>query len=118
MKKAVRTFAILLVLAALVGGLIFAYLEMRKERDLEASAEAPVVALSRATITADGATLRLDAETQRRLGVEIAVLIKASVPDEVSATARVLDGSNLSTLLAEVRGAEAALDATRAEYER
>lgn len=117
MKKPIRIL-LLLVLAVVGAGLIFAYLEMREERDLEASAEAPVVAPSRVTLTADGATVRLDVETQRRLGVQSAALSKASVPDEVSASARVLDGTSLSAHLAELRAAEAGLEATRADYER
>ncbi len=118
MKKPIRILLLLLVLAVASAGLIFAYLEMREERDLEASAEAPVVAPSRVTVTTDGATVRLDVETQRRLGVQSAALSKASVPDEVSASARVLDGTSLSAHLAELRAAEAALEATRADSER
>ena len=113
-----KKLLLVVVLTAVGAGLIFAYLEMRKERDLEASAEAPVVAPSRVTLTSAGATLRLDVETQRRLGIETATLSKASAADEVTASARVLDGTNLSAHLAELRAAEAALEATRADYER
>lgn len=118
MKKSLRILLLAVVFAAVAAGLIFAYLKMRGERDLEASAEAPVIAPSRVTVTAAGATVRLEGETQRRLGVQIAPLGKASLPDELIASARVLDGTSLSALLAELRAAEAALEATRADHER
>lgn len=118
MKKSLRILLLILVFAAVAAGLIFAYLKMRGERDLEASAEAPVVAPSRVTVTPTGAAVRLDGETQRRLGVQTVVLSKATVPDEVTAGVRVLDSTNLSALLAELRAAEAALEATRADHER
>ena len=116
MKKAL----IVVVLAvAVVAGLIFAYLEMRKERDLEATAEAPVIAPSRVERGADGATvLKLDAETQKRLGLQTAVPVPGSVTTELSATARVLDGAALASTLNELRSAQAALDTARADHER
>jgi len=118
MKQSLRILLLGLVFAVLAAGLVFAYLKMRGERDLEASAEAPVIAPSRVTVTPAGATVRLDLETQRRLGVQIAVLNRTIAPDEVTAGVRVLDGANLSELLAEVRAAEAAFEATRSDHER
>ena len=116
MKKVI----ILVVLAvAAVAGLVFAYLEMRKERDLEATAEAPVIAPSRVERGADGATvLKLDAETQKRLGLLTAVPVVGFVITELSATARVLDGAALAGVLNELRSAQAALDTARADHER
>ena len=116
MKKVI----ILVVLAvAAVAGLVFAYLEMRKERDLEATAEAPVIAPSRVERGADGATvLKLDAETQKRLGLQTAVPVVGFVITELSAMARVLDGAALAGVLNELRSAQAALDTARADHER
>ncbi len=116
MKKAI----IVVVLAvAVVAGLVFAYLEMRKERDLEASAEAPVIAPSRVERGADGSTvLKLDVETQKRLGLQTAVPAAGSVAAEIAATARVLDGAALAAALNEIRSAQAALEAARADHER
>ena len=116
MKKTL-TFVALVISA--VAGLVFAYLEMRKERDLEASAEAPVIAPSRVERGADGATiLKLDAETQKRLGLQTAVPVAGSVANELTATARVLDGSSFVSAVNELRAAHAALDAARADHER
>lgn len=116
MKKTL-TFVALVISA--VAGLVFAYLEMRKERDLEASAEAPVIAPSRVERGTDGATiLKLDAETQKRLGLQTAVPVAGSVANELTATARVLDGSSFVSAVNELRAAHAALDAARADHER
>ena len=116
MKKTL-TFVALVISA--VAGLVFAYLEMRKERDLEASAEAPVIAPSRVERGTDGATiLKLDAETQKRLGLQSAVPVAGSVANELTATARVLDGSSFVSAVNELRAAHAALDAARADHER
>ena len=110
---------VLVLLAAGIVGLVFAYLEMRKERDLEATAEAPIIAPSRVERGADGATvLKLDAETQERLGLQTAVSVPGSVVNEMTATARVLDGPALAGQINEIRAAHAALDAARADHER
>ncbi len=116
MKKVL--ILVVLVIAA-VAGFVFAYLEMRKERDLEATAEAPVIAPSRVERGADGATiLKLDTETQKRLGLQTAVPVAGSVVNELTATARVLDGAALAASLNEIRSAQAALDAARTDHER
>lgn len=111
---------IVVVLAiALVAGLVCAYLEMRKERDLEATAEAPVIAPSHVERSADGATvLKLDAETQKRLGLQTAVPVAGSVTIELAATARVLDGAALAGVVNELRSVQAALDSARADHDR
>jgi hypothetical protein len=114
MKKVI----LLLVLAALGAGLTIAYREMRTERDMEADAEAPVIAESRVTLTAAGATVALDPETRNRLGVASSVLIAATTADEVTGTARVLDGASLTAQLADLHAAEALFQASRAAYER
>jgi hypothetical protein len=116
MKKAL---IVVVLTVALVAGLVFAYLEMRQERDLEATAEAPVIAPSRVERGADGSTvLKLDAETQKRLGLQAAVPVSGSVTGELTATARVLDGTTLPATLNEIRGAQSALDAARADHAR
>jgi hypothetical protein len=114
-----KTLVILILGIAAVAGLVFAYLEMRKERNLEATAEAPVIAPSRVERGPDGATvLNLDAETQKRLGLQTAVPAPGSVTDEFAATARVLDGAALAALLNELRSAQNALDAARVDHKR
>ncbi len=114
-----KTLILVALVISAVAGLVFAYLEMRKERDLEASAEAPVIAPSRVERGTDGATiLKLDAETQKRLGLQTAVPVAGSVANELTATARVLDGSSFVSAVNELRAAHAALDAARADHER
>lgn len=119
MKKVLRVLLIPVVVIAAVGGLLFAYLEMRKERDLEASAEAPVVAPSRVERdTNGGPVLRLDAPTEKLLGLQTAIAAPGSVSKELTAPARLLDGAGLATQLNEWRSAQSALTAARADSER
>ncbi len=116
MKKAL--IAVVVVIAA-VGGLLFAYLEMRKERDLEASAEAPVVPPSRVgRDTNGGPVLKLDEATEKLLGLQTAIAAPGSVSKELTAPARLLDGAGLATQLNEWRSAQSALTAGRADAER
>ena len=119
MKKPLRLLIALVIAVGAVAALVFAYLEMRKERDLEATAEAPVVAPSRVERGNDGApVLKLDAETQKRLGLQTALPTAGSMARELTATARVLDGVTLVGQLNEIRAAQTALDAARLDYER
>jgi hypothetical protein len=118
MKKVLRIFALLTVLNAIGAGLVFTYLKMREERYHEAGADAPVVAPSRVENEKEGATVKLDDEAQEQIGLVIEPLAKASVSDEVIASARVLDAADLSLLITELHAAESALEATRADYER
>lgn len=107
------------VVIAAVGGLLFAYLEMRKERDLEASAEAPVVAPSRVERdTNGGPVLKLDERTEKLLGLQTAIPAPGSVSKELTAPARVLEGAGLAAQLNELRSAQSALTAARADSER
>lgn len=116
MKKALILVGLVI---AVVAGLVVAYTAMRKERDLEATAEAPVTAPSRVERSADGAPrVRVDAETQRRLGLQTALLTVGSVAVELTATARVLEIAALAATLSEMRSAQTALDAARTDYDR
>ena len=119
MKKTIRLLITLVGLALVLGGLIFAYREMRKERDLEATAETPVVAASRVERDKEGApVLKLDADTQQRLGLQTARPVAGVVARQVTATARVLDGGPLAGQLNDIRAAQTILDAARLDYER
>jgi hypothetical protein len=119
MKKALRLLLIPVVVIAAVVGLLFAYLEMRKERDLEASAETPVVAPSRVERdTNGGPVLRLDEATEKLLGLQTAIPAPGSVSKELNAPARVLDGAGLAAQLNDGRSAESALTAARADSVR
>ena len=119
MKKLLRVLLIPVVVMAAVAGLLFAYLEMRKERDLEASAEAPVVAPSRVERdTNGGPVLKLDEATEKLLGLQTALSAPGSVNKELTAPARVLDGAGLASQLNDWRSAQSALTAARADAER
>lgn len=119
MKKVLRVLLIPVVVIAAVGGLLFAYLEMRKERDLEASAEAPVIAPSRVERdTNGGPVLKLDEPTEKLLGLQTAIPAPGSVNKELIAPARVLDGAGLAAQFNELRSAQTALTAARADFDR
>ncbi len=62
--------------------------------------------------------IAMDAATQARVGVQVAPLEARAAPRAVDGYARVLDASPLAALDAEVRAAEAAASASRAEFER
>jgi len=119
MKKPIRLLVTFVVLAVVLGGLILAYREMRKERDMDATAETPVVAPSRVERDKDGAPLlKLDADTQQRLGLQTALPVAGVVARQLTATARVLDGGALAGQLNDIRAAQTTLDAARLDYER
>ena len=119
MKKVFQVLLIAVVVVAAVGGLLFAYLEMRNERDREASAEAPVVAPSRVERDANGGpVLKLDEATEKLLGLQTAIADPGSVNNELTAPSRLLDGAGLATQLNDWRSAQSALTAARADAER
>lgn len=104
---------------AAVGGLIFAYRQMSKERAAEAEREKPVAAASKVTRNATGETIvTVDRETQKRLALEIVPLAAAQLPPEVKGNGRGLDPTPLSTLAADWIAARATASASRKEAER
>lgn len=104
---------------AVVGGLIFAYRQMSKERAAEAEREKPVAAESKVSRNANGEfTVKLDEDTQQRLALKIAALASAQLPPEIKGYGRVLDPTPLSSLVADLIGARAAADASQKEWER
>ena len=119
MKRVLRVLLIPVVVIAAVGGLLFAYLEMRNERDREATAEAPVVAPSRVERdTNGGPVLKLDEQTEKLLGLQTVIPAPGSVSKELTAPARVLDGAGLAAQLNELRSAQTAFTAARADFDR
>jgi len=62
--------------------------------------------------------LKIDKETQARMGLKTAVLAAVELKPEVRAYGRVLDPAPLTSLLVESASAKAALDASTKEYER
>ena len=110
---------ILLVLAAVAAGLIFAYREMRKEVAMEMQGEAPVVPESRTRRGASGEVIvSLDAETQKRVALATALVTATNVAAELRGYARVVDPAPLVTAMAEIAAAEAAFTASSNEMSR
>lgn len=119
MKKLLRLLMVIMVAAAALGGLVFAYLEMRKERDMEAASEAPVVAPSVVERDQEGGPfLKLDATIEQRLGLKTAMPTTGMVARAVIGNARVLDGAGIRGQWNEIQAAQTALEAARRDYER
>jgi hypothetical protein len=113
-----RVFLVLVLLVA-AGGLIFAYLQMSKERLLEAGSDKPVAADSRVKSGAHGeAVLVMDQETQTRIALKTGPVAAATLTPEAQGYGRVLDPAPLAALSAELASAEAALAASQKEFDR
>jgi hypothetical protein len=68
---------------------------------------------------ANGVTLvKLDADTQTRIGLKVAALQTTQAPAEASGFGRVLDPTPLAALVADGASAQASLTASTKEYER
>jgi hypothetical protein len=109
----------ILVAGALVGGLIFAYLEMSKERERERQREKPVIAKSRVSSGTNGEpVVTLDREMQKRIGLRSERLAPARVTPELKGYGRVLVAAPMAALSLELASAQAALAASEKEFER
>ncbi|MFC5743825.1 hypothetical protein [Dyella tabacisoli] len=75
-------------------------------------------ALSLPCIVASAAATELTAEAQEKLGLATAALQSAQAPAAIAATAEVLDPSSLAKLADDIVAAQAAADASAAEYTR
>ncbi len=118
MKKILRILLPMLGVLVAAGTLVLVYRELREERDREQAGEAPVSAPSRAAVGPEGSIVRLDQETQTRLGVATSIPARAQLADELTATARVVDGTGMAAQLAELRTAQALIEASRLDFER
>ena len=115
MKKII---ILIIVLAVLAGGLIFAYREMSKERALEMQGEAPVIPESRVKRSGADVIVTLDAETQRRVALKTESPAATNLSPEVKGYGRVVDPAPLVAAVLELAPAQAALDTSRKELER
>jgi hypothetical protein len=110
---------VLLIATGVVGGLIFAYLEMSKERAREAEREKPVVAQSRVKLGPNGEpTVTLDGETQKRIALKVEAVATAKMIPELKGYGRVLDPAPMATVATELASAQAALTASQKEFDR
>ena len=107
--------AIVLTATALIAGCS----HQSKEEPAAASAEKSAEPQSRVKRGANGEVLiRLDAETQRVMGLQVAALAATQLQPEVKGLGRVLDPAPLGDLLRELRTAEIAFDNSHQELER
>ena len=125
MKPVFKKFLLIVVLVGAAAGLLFAFLEGRKEAALEAERERPVKAPTRVEVVNDENVVKLDPETLKKSGIVVATLEAISHRPEIRAYGTVLDLQELIDLRnsyaaanAQAQKAQAALDVTRKEYER
>lgn len=113
-------------LAAAIAAIILLRAPGARSGDSDASEQAaPQSSSESGGKEGDPAGLRLDAATQRRIGIETAPLRAASRHEEVRAYGRVLDLASLTDLAgryanarAQLEGARARLEGSRSAYER
>jgi hypothetical protein len=114
-----KVILIVVIAAAAIAGLVFAYREMSKERAAEAEGEKAVTAPSFVKRAADGSlVLTLDAETQKRLDLKIASAAATRLDREAEAYGRVLDPAPLAAVAAEMATARVGLESSTKELER
>src|SRR5439155_23127954 len=114
-----KRILIVLIMLAAAGGLIFAYLKMSKERQLEAAGDKPLAAESRLKTGAGGEpAVVVDQETQTRIALKMEPVAPTAFKPEVQGYGRVLDPAPLASLSAELASAEAALAASQKEFDR
>lgn len=118
MKRILIVTLSVLAAVGLAGFLIRAFLNRHAETEKEAGgANAPTE--SRVKQNAQGeAVVTLDAETQKRVAVQVAALAGVSLNREIKVYGRVLDPAPLAALAAELASAQAAAKATQQEFER
>jgi hypothetical protein len=109
----------IVLLGGLAAGAVYLYRIGKAERDQEAEREKPIEPPSRVSRGKHGEILlSFSPEERRHLGLVVATLEEMRVPLEASAYGRVQVVGPLLGLMADRSQAEAALLASRAEYER
>ena len=119
MKKTIKWLLGLVVTAGVIVGLIYAFLQGRKELATEREREKPVQTPPRAARTPDGEIMvKLDADARQRVTIATAPLAAAAHVPEVKAFGTVLDPSPFVVLHGELVAAEVALINSAAQYTR
>ena len=122
MKLNLRLIAPLLLGVAFLGGpgLASYAAEAAKKPDAdEAKPSAEAREKSRVSHGTNGEVIvTLDAETQQRIGLQVAALAATNLPPEVKGYGRVLDPAPLIQLVADLAPAEVTAEASRKEFER
>lgn len=110
-----RDWLALIALSALLAGCA----EEKKEQSKEATSEKPSETESRIKRGTNGEVIvSVEAKLQQTIGLQTAPLEAAQVSPEIKAYGHVLDISTLASLVAELATAEAAGQASQAEFQR
>jgi len=125
MRSILRIIVVVVAVMVLVGGLILGFLAGRKEQSAEAQAEAPMQSPSRVASQNGETVLAFDDAAQRTNGIVTAALMHTRQSVEVQATGVVLQlqplldlKTSYNTASTDLTKAQAAANASRAEYER
>jgi hypothetical protein len=119
MKALWKKVLIILIAVGVITGLVFAFLQGRKEWTTEAQGEKPVGAPPTVGQTTNGdAVVSLDQDRQKLIGLKTAAIQAFSLAPEIKAYGRVLDPQPLVGLTADIASARASLDASEKEYNR
>lgn len=101
-----------------IAALIAAYMAGSKERESEAEGDQPISAKSTVEQSNGVTVIHLDLKAQQFAGLQTEMVSAATLPPEMKAYGRALDSASLISLESETVAARAALQASRAEYER
>jgi hypothetical protein len=125
LRGVVRALLLVAVTAGLGAVAIWGFVEGRRELAQEAERERPVKPPQRISIRGNEVVITLDAAAQEQSGLRTAALQQTQYPEQLRAYATVLDLQPLVDLdnsyalaKAQLGGAQAKLDASRAEFER
>lgn len=117
---------LVIVVAVLVAAAVaWSFMASRKEAAQEAEGERPIQAPSRVSVVNGSTVITVDAETQRRSGIETEKAARTEYREELRAYGTVLELTRLTELSnsyaaaqADVRTTRAKLDASRTAFER
>lgn len=124
-KRGLKSLLVAVLLAGLGALLVWAFVEGRKEFLVEQERERPVRAPSRLSVEDGESVVRIDAATQARSDIGIALVAAATRREELKVYGTVLPVQGLIDFRnaaiaarAQLAKARASLDATRKEYRR
>ncbi len=124
-NPSLRLISVVVILVGLGALLIWAYLEGRKERAMEAERERPIKAPLRVATEGGESVITLHEEAQKKSGIVVTPLKAVSHQEEVRAYGMVIDLQDLvdlrnsfATAKAQVEKTRASLEASRKENER
>jgi hypothetical protein len=123
--RLLRIMVAIVVLVGAGGAMIRGFIESRNQLAVETDRERPVRAPLRVSNVNGAAVIKLDAETQRRNGIETTTLMPAPYQEEVRAYGIVLDLAHLTDLnnryanaKSQLQTAQAKLAASKTAFER